>query len=163
MGAIPAIHPRRNGHPDHAMPVAESEKRRQWPLRRIPPRMDQRAVPTPLPHVPGQLRWRPQPPPAKLRRRPQPPPAKLRRRPQPPPTISTRMKNAATPKSSPTNGIGSNKPSTLHAHSASPCWLFGAAISSPAIAVLPEPVRVPVSWPGGISRWGIGTSSISEW
>ena len=54
MGAIPAIHPRRNGHPDRAMPVAEREKRRQWPLRRIPPRMDQRAVPTPLPHVPGQ-------------------------------------------------------------------------------------------------------------
>ena len=95
MGAIPAIHPRRNGHPDRAMPVAEREKRRQWPLRRIPPRMDQRAVATPLPHVPGQLRWRPQPPPAKLRRRP-----------QPPPTISTRMKNAVTPKSSPTNGIG---------------------------------------------------------
>ena len=39
---------------DRAMPVAEREKRRQWPLRRIPPRMDQRAVPTPLPHVPGQ-------------------------------------------------------------------------------------------------------------
>ena len=54
MGAIPAIHPRRNGHPDRAMPVAEREKRRQWPLRRIPPRMDQRAVATPLPHVPGQ-------------------------------------------------------------------------------------------------------------
>ena len=53
MGAIPAIHPRRNGHPDRTMPVAEREKRRQWPLRRIPPRMDQRAVPTPLPHVPG--------------------------------------------------------------------------------------------------------------
>lgn len=31
---------------DRAMPVAEREKRRQWPLRRIPPRMDQRAVPT---------------------------------------------------------------------------------------------------------------------
>lgn len=30
MGAIPAIHPRRNGHPDRAMPVAEREKRRQW-------------------------------------------------------------------------------------------------------------------------------------
>ena len=44
--------------------------------------------------------------PAKLRWRPQPPPAKLRRRPQPPPTISTRMKNAVTPKSSPTNGTG---------------------------------------------------------
>ena len=95
MGAIPAIHPRRNGHPDRAMPVAEREKRRQWPLRRIPPRMDQRAVPTPLPHVPGQLRWRPQPPPAKLRWRP-----------QPPPTISTQTKNAVTPKSSPTNGTG---------------------------------------------------------
>ena len=54
MGAIAAIHPRRNGHPDRAMPVAEREKRRQWPLRHIPPRMDQRAVPTPLPHVPGQ-------------------------------------------------------------------------------------------------------------
>ena len=66
------------------MPVAEREKRRQWPLRRIPPRMDQRAVPTPLPHVPGQIR----------------------RRPQPPPTISTRMKNAAILKSSPTNGTG---------------------------------------------------------
>ena len=79
------------------------------------------------------------------------------------PMISTRMKNAVTPKSSPTNGIGSNKPSTLRAHSASPCWLFGAAISLPVIAVLPEPVRVPVSWPGGISRWGIGTSSISGW
>ena len=39
---------------DRAMPVAEREKRRQWPLRHIPPRMDQRAVPTPLPHVPGQ-------------------------------------------------------------------------------------------------------------
>ena len=49
MGAIPAIHPRRNGHPDRAMPVAEREKRRQWPLRRIPPRMDQRAFPTPPP------------------------------------------------------------------------------------------------------------------
>ena len=55
---------------DRSMPVAEREKRRQWPLRRIPPRMDQRAVATPLPHVPGQLRWRPQPPPAKLRWRP---------------------------------------------------------------------------------------------
>ena len=54
MGAIPAIHPRRNGHPDRAMPVAEREKRRQWPLRHIPPRMDQRAVPTPLLRVPGQ-------------------------------------------------------------------------------------------------------------
>ena len=152
MGAIPAIHPRRNGHPDRAMPVAEREKRRQWPLRRIPPRMDQRAVPTPLPHEPGQLRWRPQPPPAKLRRRP-----------QPPPTISTRMKNAVTPKSSPINGTGSNKPSTLHALSASPCWLFGVATSSPVIVALPVPGRVPVSWPGGISRWGIGTSLISEW
>ena len=36
----------------------------------------------------------------------QSPPAKLRRRPQPPPTISTRMKNAAILKSSPTNGTG---------------------------------------------------------
>lgn len=69
---------------DRATPVAEREKRRQWPLRRIPPRMDQRAVPTPLPHEPGQLRWRP----------------------QPPPMISTRMKNAAILKSSPTNGTG---------------------------------------------------------
>ena len=34
---------------DRSMPVAEREKRRQWPLRRIPPRMDQRAVPTPPP------------------------------------------------------------------------------------------------------------------
>lgn len=57
---------------DRAMPVAEREKRRQW-LEAHPAQNGSKSCSHSPPHVPGQIR----------------------RRPQPPPTISTRMKNAA--------------------------------------------------------------------